>query len=95
MSIVKLSQDDVAKRLESLSGWELADGKLHREFQFESFVEAFGFMASVALVAEAMNHHPEWFNVYNRVRVDLTTHDCGGVSEHDFALASRMNDLAG
>jgi len=94
MSIVKLSDADVAKRLEALTGWELTDGKLHREFRFESFVHAFGFMTRVALVAEAMNHHPEWFNVYNRVRVDLTTHECAGISERDFALADRMNGLA-
>ena len=93
MSIVKLSQDEVAKRLDSLTGWELADGKLHRDFQFESFVEAFGFMTQVALVAEATNHHPEWFNVYNRVDVTLASHDVDGVSERDITLARFLDSL--
>jgi 4a-hydroxytetrahydrobiopterin dehydratase len=78
----------------NLPGWSLREGKLHRQFQFGSFVEAFGWMSSVALVAESMGHHPEWSNVYNRVRVDLTTHDAGGITELDFTLAQRMNELA-
>lgn len=92
---VKLSEAEIQTKLESLPGWSLQDGKLHRQFQFRSFVEAFGWMSSVALVAESMGHHPEWANVYNRVRVDLTTHDAGGITELDFTLAQRMNELAG
>ncbi|MFS8797976.1 4a-hydroxytetrahydrobiopterin dehydratase [Thermostichus sp. MS-CIW-36] len=92
---VKLSEAEVQAKLENLPGWSLQDGKLHRQFQFRSFVEAFGWMSSVALVAESMGHHPEWSNVYNRVRVDLTTHDAGGITELDFTLAQRMNELAG
>ncbi|MFS8886438.1 4a-hydroxytetrahydrobiopterin dehydratase [Synechococcus sp. H70.2] len=92
---VKLSEAEIQARLENLPGWSLRDGKLHRQFQFRSFVEAFGWMSSVALVAESMGHHPEWSNVYNRVRVDLTTHDAGGITELDFILAQRMNELAG
>jgi 4a-hydroxytetrahydrobiopterin dehydratase len=92
---VKLSEAEVQAKLENLPGWSLQDGKLHRQFQFRSFVEAFGWMSSVALVAESMGHHPEWTNVYNRVRVDLTTHDAGGITELDFTLAQRMNELAG
>ncbi|MFT0798101.1 4a-hydroxytetrahydrobiopterin dehydratase [Synechococcus sp. R5-12] len=91
---VKLSEAEVQAKLENLPGWSLQDGKLHRQFQFRSFVEAFGWMSSVALVAESMGHHPEWSNVYNRVRVDLTTHDAGGITELDFTLAQRMNELA-
>ncbi|MFS8838610.1 MULTISPECIES: 4a-hydroxytetrahydrobiopterin dehydratase [unclassified Synechococcus] len=91
---VKLSEAEVQAKLENLPGWSLQDGKLHRQFQFRSFVEAFGWMSSVALVAESMGHHPEWTNVYNRVRVDLTTHDAGGITELDFTLAQRMNELA-
>ncbi|MGY4610933.1 4a-hydroxytetrahydrobiopterin dehydratase [Thermostichus sp. MS-CIW-38] len=91
---VKLSEAEVQAKLENLPGWSLQDGKLHRQFQFGSFVEAFGWMSSVALVAESMGHHPEWSNVYNRVRVDLTTHDAGGITELDFTLAQRMNELA-
>jgi len=75
--------------------WQLCHGKLNKEFHFKNFVEAFGFMTKCALAAEAMNHHPEWFNVYATVRVDLSTHDAGGITELDFALARRMEALAG
>ena len=84
---------EIVKDLESVPGWSLEDGKLFREFNFPSFVEAFGFMASVAIIAEKQNHHPEWFNVYNKVRIHLTTHDAGGISENDFALASSINGI--
>ena len=90
----KLSQAEVDERLGALAGWTLAGGKLHREYKFKSFVEAFGWMTSVALRAEAADHHPEWFNVYSTVKVDLTTHDAGGISEKDFALAAEMEKLA-
>ena len=91
----KLTEDDIASRLDSLADWSLENGKLHREFRFASFVEAFGFLTRAAIEAEKMNHHPEWFNVYNKVVVDLTTHDAGGISELDFQLADVMNSLAG
>jgi 4a-hydroxytetrahydrobiopterin dehydratase len=74
--------------------WSLAEGKLHKVFAFQDFVHAFGFMTSAALAAESMNHHPEWCNVYNRVTVNLRTHDAGGITELDFALARRLEDLA-
>ena len=90
----KLSDTEIQTRLANLPGWSLANGKLHREYRFGDFVAAFGFMASAALVAESMNHHPEWFNVYNRVRVDLNTHDAGGITALDFALAEKMDALA-
>ena len=90
----KLSESDIVARLESLDDWVLANGKLQREFRFANFVEAFGFMTRAAIEAEKMNHHPEWFNVYNKVVVDLTTHDAGGISELDFKLAEIMNALA-
>ena len=86
-----LSKDEINTRLASLDGWALENDKLHREFVFANFIEAFGFMASAALVAEKMDHHPEWSNVYNRVSVDLTTHDADGVTELDFELAAAMN----
>lgn len=89
----KLADDQVQSKLERLAGWSLADGKLRREFKFGSFVEAFGFMASAALEAEKMNHHPEWSNVYNRVTVELVTHDAKGITELDFRLAEKMNAL--
>lgn len=95
MATPKLDADVVSKRLAEVAGWTLRDGKLHREYKFADFVEAFGFMASVALVAERMNHHPEWSNVWSTVVVDLTTHDAGGVTAKDFALAAEMERLAG
>jgi 4a-hydroxytetrahydrobiopterin dehydratase len=90
----KLSPEEVQSRLSSLPGWSVEAGKLHRAYQFANFVDAFGWMASVALIAEGSNHHPEWFNVWNKVVIDLTTHDVGGISERDFALAARMDQLA-
>ena len=94
MATPKLDADEVARRLTELAGWTVRDGKLHREYRFRDFVAAFGFMASVALVAERMNHHPEWFNVWSTVRVDLATHDAGGITAKDFALAAEMDRLA-
>jgi 4a-hydroxytetrahydrobiopterin dehydratase len=90
----KLDDAEIEGRLQDLPGWTVAGGKLHREYRFADFVAAFGFMASVALAAEAMNHHPEWFNVYHTVRIDLVTHDAGGITDLDFALAGRMEGLA-
>lgn len=78
-----------------MGDWDLRDDALHRELQFRDFVEAFGFMTSVALVAERMNHHPDWSNVYNRVTIRLTTHDAGGVTEKDYALAEAISELYG
>ena len=94
MAITKLTDAEINAQLEGISGWTVEDEKLHKEFQFDSFVEAFGFMASVALIAESMNHHPEWFNVYNRVTVDLATHDAGGISALDFELAKKIDTLS-
>ena len=90
-----LGAGEIDAALASLDGWEVQGGKLHREFVFASFVEAFGFMAKAALVAERADHHPEWFNVYRTVRVDLATHESGGITERDIALARAMNELAG
>ena len=90
----KLSEADIQSGLQQLSLWTIEAGKLHKEYQFGSFIKAFGWMTSVALVAEAMGHHPEWFNVYSKVVVDLTTHDVGGISNFDFELASKMDELA-
>ena len=94
MSNIKLSDAEISTLLEGLSDWTVENGKLHKEFQFDSFVGAFGFMARVALIAESMNHHPEWFNVYNRVTVDLATHDAGGISALDFELAKKIDALS-
>lgn len=78
----------------TLDGWTVVDGKLHKEFKFEDFVAAFGFMAAAALCAERKNHHPEWFNVYNTVRVDLSTHDAGGITVWDVELAGEFDRVA-
>lgn len=91
----KLSEVEVRARLSEIPGWDLVEGKLQKTFRFASFVKAFGFMSSVALVAEAMNHHPDWTNVYNRVSFALNTHDIGGISALDFTLAKRIEELAG
>ena len=91
----RLSDGEIRDQLSQLSGWELQQGKLHKEFQFANFVEAFGFMASAALIAEKMGHHPEWSNVYNRVVMDLSTHDIGGISSLDFRLAAAIDELRG
>ncbi len=79
-----------------LPGWSLAEGRdaIRREFRFRDFSEAWGFMARVALLAEAQDHHPEWSNVYNRVEILLTTHDAGGLSERDLRLARAIDRLA-
>ena len=89
----KLSNQEITEKLGSLKGWTLVNEKLHKEFQFKNFVQAFGFMTSVALIAESMNHHPEWFNVYNKVIIDLTTHDAGGISITDFEFANQVERL--
>jgi len=89
----RLTTEEIQTKLNGVAGWELVHGKLHRELSFESFVAAFGFMSSMALVSERMDHHPEWFNVYNRVVIDLQTHDVGGLSEKDFEWAARASRL--
>lgn len=93
MNSEKLSPSAVNKKLLELDQWCLSGNKLQREFVFGDFVEAFGFMSRVALLAETMNHHPEWSNVYSRVEIYLTTHDAGGITELDFTLAGRINRL--
>ena len=89
MSVPRLSQVEVATLLKELPGWTLrADGKvITQTFKFADFNAAFGFMARVALFADKHDHHPEWFNVYNRVEMTLTTHDADGLSERDAAIA--------
>ena len=93
MSLTKLSHEEIDQRLDEVDGWIELDGKLQRDFTFDNFVEAFGFMAKVALIAESLDHHPEWFNVYNRVSIHLMTHDVDGVSDNDFEFARRVNEV--
>ena len=95
MVAVPLAADQIAALPQHLPNWTLAGGKLRRELRFADFVEAFGFMTRVALVAEAMGHHPDWSNVWNRVTIELTTHDAGGLTDLDLQLARRIDALAG
>ena len=95
MAAQPLSSSQIAGLATDLPAWRLVDGKLHRELRFSDFSEAFGFMARVALAAEQLGHHPEWTNVWNRVVIDLTTHDTGGLSNLDLALARRIDALVG
>ncbi|MEQ1874920.1 MAG: 4a-hydroxytetrahydrobiopterin dehydratase [Ilumatobacteraceae bacterium] len=90
----RLTDDEVATALANLDGWNVVDGKLHREFKFANFPEAIAFIDRVAVDAEALDHHPNWSNVYNRVTVELWTHDLGGISALDFELAHKMNAVA-
>ena len=90
-----LSKSELHTALETLPGWELREAKLHRTFRFADFNEAFGFMTRAALVAEKMDHHPEWSNVYATVTVDLVTHDADGITSLDVRLAGAMNAIAG
>ena len=96
--IEKLSQQGLESALQELNetvdkAWQLKEGKLYKEFKFADFVAAFGFMSQVALLAEKADHHPEWFNVYNKVAISLTTHDADGISTRDFALAAAIEKL--
>ncbi len=95
MGLQKLTEQEIAAELKKLSGWSIANGKLHREFTCRDFVHAFGCMASVALAAEAMNHHPDWSNSWNKVVVDLTTHSAGGITKRDFELAHKIQAVFG
>jgi 4a-hydroxytetrahydrobiopterin dehydratase len=90
----KLSSEQISEQLKNLPGWSVKDEKLHKDFEFDDFNQAFGFMTRAAMHIEKMNHHPEWFNVYNKLTVDLTTHDAGGITENDIQLAKILNSLS-
>ena len=89
----KLSGSEIESAISTLEAWTVKDSKLHRSFKFGNFVEAFTFMTEVALHAEKMDHHPEWFNVYNTVKIDLMTHDVNGISDYDIKLANLINSI--
>ena len=93
--IKALSTDELAVTLTdpSLQAWKVREGMLHREYRFDTFVDAFSFMTAVALCAEALSHHPEWSNVYGRVTIVLTTHDAGGLSARDVRLARAIDGV--
>jgi 4a-hydroxytetrahydrobiopterin dehydratase len=94
MARQKLTDQDLKAAVEKLAGWTVKDEKLHREYKFTDFAHAFGFMAMAAVAIEKMNHHPEWSNVYNKISVDLTTHDSGGITENDVKLAGLLEGIA-
>jgi 4a-hydroxytetrahydrobiopterin dehydratase len=91
--MTRLSSEQISSELKNLPGWSIKDEKLHRDFEFEDFNQAFGFMTRAAMHIEKKNHHPEWFNVYNKLAIDLTTHDAGGITENDIQLAKILNSL--
>jgi 4a-hydroxytetrahydrobiopterin dehydratase len=93
----RLDKDEIRTALDALDGWTLAEGgdAITRSFTFRNFSEAFAFMTRVALAAEKMDHHPDWFNVYKTVAVKLNTHDAGGLTALDFELAGKMNRIFG
>jgi 4a-hydroxytetrahydrobiopterin dehydratase len=93
MPAKKLNDAEVQTLLRKLPGWKVVNGKLHREYECRDFVSAFGNITRVALVAEAMNHHPEWFNVWSKVVIDLTTHSAKGISDYDFVLAEKIEEI--
>jgi 4a-hydroxytetrahydrobiopterin dehydratase len=90
----KMSEQEIAEALAALPEWSVKDAKLHREYRFEDFIHAFGFMAAAAIAIEKMNHHPAWTNVWSSVTVDLWTHDAGGITKRDFELAALLERLA-
>lgn len=92
--MVKQTEEQIRSFLTEHQQWVLVEGKLQRRFRFRNFIEAFSFMSAVALIAEKINHHPEWSNVYNTVTVNLTTHDADGITELDFRLATKMDEFA-
>jgi len=89
-----LNATEIQAALDSLPGWSIQNDKLHRDYQFPDFVHAFGFMATSAIAIEALEHHPEWSNVWNRVSIDLTTHDSGGITAKDVILANKLEAIA-
>ena len=93
--MAKLTDAEISEHMKALPKWELGEDRIKRTFKFKDFVEAFGWMSSVALIAERMNHHPEWKNVWATVEVELSTHDAGGLTELDMKLAAAMDALAG
>jgi 4a-hydroxytetrahydrobiopterin dehydratase len=95
MGVMKLSEKEVFAELEKLKGWSIEQGKLHRVFEFHDFRQAFQFMTGVALAAEAMNHHPDWSNSWNKVTIDLVTHSSGGLTRNDFDLADKIQQVFG
>ena len=89
----RLNESEIKNELVKVQGWTVNKNKLTKTFKFRDFGDAFAFMTRIAIEAEKMNHHPEWFNVYNQVKIELTTHDVNGISNFDFKLAKTINDI--
>jgi 4a-hydroxytetrahydrobiopterin dehydratase len=94
MHATKLTGQEIAAQVKKLKGWTIEKGNLHRAFEFRDFGQAFGFMTRVALAAEAMGHHPDWSNAWNKVVVDLSTHSAGGLTHNDFELAGKIQEIS-
>ena len=93
MGLTKLSETEIQGILKELSGWTVVNGKLHKEMEFTDFNQAWQFMTTAVVQIEKMNHHPEWFNVYNKLVIDLMTHDAGGITENDVNLAKHLDKI--
>ena len=93
MGLSKLSDDEIQESLKELNGWSIQNGKLHKELEFTDFGGAWQFMSIAVTEIEKMNHHPEWFNVYNKLVIDLMTHDVGGISQNDINLAKYLDKI--
>jgi 4a-hydroxytetrahydrobiopterin dehydratase len=91
--MMRLSSEKISEELKNLPGWKIKEEKLNKDFEFKDFNHAFGFMTRAAMHIEKMNHHPEWFNLYNKITVDLMTHDAGGITQNDIELAKILNSL--
>ena len=95
MAAAKLSEPEIAEELKKLGSWSVVKGNLHRVFEFKDFSQAFSFMTQVALVAEKMDHHPDWSNSWNKVTIDLCTHSAAGLTKNDFELAGKIQKIHG
>lgn len=93
MALEKATNIEIQEFITNYNSWSVENNKLHREYIFNNFIKAFGFMTEVALISEANNHHPEWFNVYKKVVIDLTTHQVKGITKLDFELAKKMEQI--
>ena len=93
MGLGKLSETEIQEILKELNGWTVVNGKLHKEMEFTDFNQAWQFMTTAVVEIEKMNHHPEWFNVYNKLVIDLMTHDAGGITENDVNLAKHLDKI--
>ena len=95
MGLTILTENEIQESLKELKGWSIQNGKLHKEMEFADFDAAWEFMTQAVTEIQKMNHHPEWFNVWNRLVIDLMTHDVGGISQNDINLAKILDNLQG